>query len=368
MSQTTVSPDLGPNDPRAGTAGRSVDLGDLCDSISRVAGRAARQLSLGLQRLSESGRLTESEHKTLMRYVTALGEAAQSSQQIRHLDRGRFRRALETVDLESVLRDAVAERADLWSQAGVELRMHGQGASISADPPLVRSLIGGMLQWAGLNGRKIRCRLDVDHVQSVVKLIVKASTAPRRKSELRAATADVAWHLITQLALSTGAAVDRISADDGGVLTMQIGPLVKQFEGLTTVEMDDAIPAKTRMMGKVVVVLGESQAFRVAVRDALRNNSFDVESVGSVRQLREAILYKTPAAIVVAQESITPEFESVRQQLLLDMGTFAFIEVYGAAGGNALSGPDSDRYARLSIDDLQQSLVPLLSFEIAKSA
>jgi hypothetical protein len=121
-------------------------------------------------------------------------------------------------------------------------------------------------------------------------------------------------------------------------------------------------------MGKVVLVLGESQAFRMTVRDALRDSSFDVESVGSVRQLRDAIFYKTPSAIVVDQASITPEFEAVRQQLLLDMGTFAFIEVYGGSSGNALSGLDTDRYAQLSIDDLHKSLVPLLSFEIAKSA
>lgn len=347
---------------------RRVDLADFCEAVARLNAHVSHRLGNALTQLVASNRLHPPEHLALLRYVSALNETGHAAQQILRLQRGRLRRTQETVDVEDMLKEAVAERADRWRQAGIQLRMHGSGASVSVEPTLLHSLIDAMLHWASLNGRQVQCRLDVNYVQSSVGLVIKAVRNSASSGDLNHTASEVTWHLITQLAASTGALVDRITDDDGGVLSAQIGPLVNEFEGLSTVEMDESSMPSAMLAGKVVLVLSESQTFRARLRDALRDSSFEVETVGAIAQLRDAIFYKTPAAIVVDQASITPDFELIRQQLLLDMGTFAFVEVFDEKQGNMISGLDTDRFARLSLNDVERALVPVLSFEIAKSA
>jgi hypothetical protein len=354
--------------PVSPESARSVDLADFCESVARLNGHVAHRLRIALGQLVASNRLHPPEHHALLRYVSALNDTSQASQQIIRLQRGRVRRSQEAVDVEEMLRNAVAERADQWRQSGIQLRMHGSGASVSVEPTLLYSLIDAMLHWASLNGKQVQCRLDVNYVQSSVGLVVKAFRSSAVHGDLSLTCSDVTWHLITQLAASTGTLVDRISDHHGGVLSAQIGPLVNEFEGLSTVEMDESSLSSATMVGKVVLVLSESQAFRARIRDALRDSSFEVETVGSIAQLRDAIFYKTPGSIVVDHACITPEFEEVRQQLLLDMGTFAFVEVFDEKQGSMISGMDTDRFARMSLSDVDKALMPVLSFEIAKSS
>ncbi len=326
--------------------------------------------------LISTGKISRAQVQELSGAIETARRVAMQSQQLARLSRGRLRQSHERLALDSVVKQALAERHQFFHQRGIELVQRIKRVEVIVDPGLLSSLIEAAIDWASDRGHRLTVSLEIKHLPEHGLLVFKSTrTAP---SGLGGPAVEdefekLSWHLLTEIALSIGAALDRVKSADESVLTIEFPRTVKQLEGLTAVEMDlgtdSWMPSESKTLaGHQLLLVTADESLRDDVVDICGNMGLVVDCVESSEEAANTCKTEKPHMLIVDERVRDAGFDMLWQELLRHNPNFPTIEIASDANTLAMSSWMSDSMTRVSRGSLRAQLPQVLVLELAKIA
>jgi hypothetical protein len=326
--------------------------------------------------LISTGKISRAQVQELSGAIETARRVAMQSQQLARLSRGRLRQSHERLALDGVVKQALAERHQFFHQRGIELVQRIKRVEVIVDPGLLSSLIEAAIDWVSDRGRRLTVSLEIKHLPEHGLLVFKstqtvttAAAVPTVEDEFE----KLSWHLLTEIAQSIGAALDRVKSADESVLTIEFPRTVKQLEGLTAVEMDlgtdSWMPSESKSLaGHQLLLITADESLRDDVVDICGNMGLVVDCVDSSEEAARVGKTDMPHMLIVDERLRDDRFDALWQELLRQNPNFPMIEIASDANTLAMASWMSDSMTRVSRGSLRAQLPQVLVLELAKIA
>lgn len=326
--------------------------------------------------LISTGKISRAQVQELSGAIETARRVAMQSQQLARLSRGRLRQSHERLGLDSVVKQALAERNQFFHQRGIELVQRIKRVEVIVDPGLLSSLIEAAIDWASERGRRLTVSLEIKHLPEHGLLVFKSTqtvttgaSGPLVEDEFE----KLSWHLLMEIAQSIGATLDRVKSNDESVLTIEFPRTVKQLEGLTAVEMDlgadSWMPSESKSLaGHQILLVTADEVLRDDVADICGNMGLVVDCVASPEQAERTCKVEKPHMLIVDERVRDAQFDALWQELLRQDPNFPMIEIASDANTLAMASWMSDSLTRVSRGSLRAQLPQVLVLELAKIA
>jgi hypothetical protein len=324
--------------------------------------------------LISTGKISRAQVQELSGAIETARRVAMQSQQLARLTRGRLRQSHERLSLDSVVKQALAERHQFFHQRGIEVVQRIKRVEVIVDPGLLSSLIEAAIDWASERGRRLTVSLEIKHLPEHGLLVLKSTptvttstSGPLVEDEFE----KLSWHLLLEIAQSIGVALDRVKSNDETVLTVEFPRTVKQLEGLTAVEMDMGadswMPSESKSVaGHQVLLVTADETLRDDVADVCGNMGLVVKHAGSPEQAARSCKVEKPHMLIVDERMHDTRFDALWQELLREDPNFPTIEIAIDANTLAMTSWMSDSITRVSRGSVRAQLPQVLVLELAK--
>jgi CheY-like chemotaxis protein len=358
-------------------AARSGEPIDPAQLVAQLGGEVANALSTALERvnaLATTGRIDRSDLRALRDEIELARRIGMMGQQVSRFASGRVRVTQERLDLTGMLRAAMQQRSREIEARGIEVRQQLRPAEVVGDATLTFSLLQAMLDWAFEHARS-RVDFAIDTKPWPVQARLACSFAYRQADEAaddQPALDTMSWRLLQQTANLLGLALGR--EDRGGrsqVLVEFPQTVGSQIEGVTAVELDDPsgqVENSKPLAGSHVLVVAARKELRNLVRESLRPLGLMLDYVTSVEQAREFCAGGMPHAVVHEAALGGDGFEALRQELLAEVPTLAFIQITDDGKAFEVRNVGDRQFASVGRAAIVDSLPSALLFELARCA
>ncbi|MDP2367078.1 hypothetical protein [Rhodoferax sp.] len=322
----------------------------------------------------EAGKLAQNEAKPAQDALAELHRLARDSQLLARVADGRWRQTHEQLNLDSIVKRALDERAPLLQRRGVELHRSVKPVAVIVDLDLVTTMVLAAIDCAAKPGARLFVSLDVKNWPAHAILSFKTTHAvvvsgmpghPREEFDA------LSQHLLEEIARAIGVSIETSGSVDEPTLTLEFPRTVKQLEGLTAMEMDLGAESwmsapPQALAGHRVLIVTSDIALRDDIKSTCRAMGLTVDSVPtSVAAVRYCELER-PHLIIVDERFRDDQFDQLRVDLLKDEPNFPFVEVGYDSGTLSISSWMSDNMTRVTRSDLATQLPQALTLEFAK--
>lgn len=378
MSQASRSDGANPRSPT--TPSPDSDDERWHELVSQVGSEIAGPLTAALERihvLTATGKIDRAGLRALRDEVEQARQAGMIGQQLTRFASGRVRQSHEVLQLEEVLKGVLALRTRETQARGIALKPQLKSARIIVDGSLLFSLLNATLDWALANAHAhIDFTIDFKTWPAHARLTCRFAHRPADQNEEEAPSAlpprldSLTWRLIEQTAWTMGLVVDR--KDVAGITTLVLEfpkTAGEDMEGLSATEVDDASSQSGNskaLAGSHVLVIASRREMRVLIRDALRNMSMLVDFVSSVDEATSFCREGLPHAIIVESIQKGGRFSTFRDEILIEVPNFVFIEILEQGSTFEMSGTNGATMARIGRDVVAASLPAALMFELSR--
>ena len=329
------------------------------EMAGRLGEEIAAPLSAALERLkhlAHGGPIDPVALDLLREDIERARRVGIMGQQFGRFAAGRLRQVPEQLDLALALRDVLAQRGRETDARGIEIRQQLQPASVTADAPLVFSLLQTLLDWAIEHSRsRIDLRVDMQAWPVQARLVcefgyrdvdaidttAQAEYEHRREQQITSPLDSVAWGLLQKIAATLGLGIERDSTASQAVVeivfptTLTRGePTVEEADAVTEAGDEPAFAAAAVMppVGSHVLVVAGQRELRNAVRESLRRFAVMLDFAASIDEAGRFCSLGLPQAIVY--EGGLAGAEPLRLRLQQELPSLAFIRV--SEGGPAV--------------------------------
>ncbi len=348
--------------------------------VSQVGAEIAAPLTAALERihvLTATGKIDRAGLRALRDEVEQARQVGMIGQQLTRFASGRVRQSHEVLQLEEVLKSVLALRTRETQARGIALKPHLKSARVIVDGSLLFSLLNATLDWALANAHahidftidfktwpvhaRLTCRFAHRPVDQPDESVT-AAVMPRLDS--------VTWRLIEQTAWTMGLVIDR--KDTAGITTLALEfpkTAGDEMEGLSATEVDDVSSQSGNskaLAGSHILVVASRREVRVLIRDALCNMSMLVDFVGSIEEAVSFCKDGLPHAIIVDSIQRGERFGAFRDEIVLEVPDFVFIEILEQGSTFEMSGTNGATMARIGRDVVASSLPAALMFELSR--
>ena len=349
--------------------------------VSQVGAEIAAPLTAALERihvLTATGKIDRAGLRALRDEVEQARQVGMIGQQLTRFASGKVRQSHEVLQLEEVMKSVLALRTRETQARGIVLKPHLKSARVIVDGSLLFNLLNTTLDWALANAHahidftidfktwpvhaRVTCRFAHRPVDQTDESIT-ADVMPRLDS--------VSWRLIEQTAWTMGLVIDR--KDIAGITTLVLEfpkTAGDEMEGLAATEVDDVSTQSGNskaLAGSHILVVASRREVRVLIRDSLRNMSMLVDFVGSIEEAVSFCKDGLPHAIIVDSIQRGERFGAFRDEILLEVPDFVFIEILEQGSTFEMSGTNGAGMARIGRDVVASSLPAALMFELSRS-
>ena len=378
MSQASRSDGANPRSPT--TPSPDTDDERWHELVSQVGSEIAAPLTAaleGIHVLTATGKIDRAGLRALRDEVEQARQAGMIGQQLTRFASGRVRQSHEVLQLEEVLKGVLALRTRETQARGIALKPQLKSARIIVDGSLLFSLLNATLDWALANAHAhIDFTIDFKTWPAHARLTCRFAHRPADQNEEDAPSAlpprldSLTWRLIEQTAWTMGLVVDR--KDVAGITTLVLEfpkTAGEDMEGLSATEVEDASAQSGNskaLAGSHVLVIASRREMRVLIRDALRNMSMLVDFVSSVDEATSFCREGLPHAIIVESIQKGGRFSTFREEILLEVPNFVFIEILEQGPTFEMSGTNGATMARIGRDVVAASLPAALMFELSR--
>lgn len=325
--------------------------------------------------LISTGKISRAQVQELSGAIETARRVAMQSQQLARLARGRLRQSHERLALDTVVKQALAERSQFFHQRGIELVQRIKRVEIIVDPGLLSSLIEAGIDWASGRGHRLTVSLDVKNWPEHALLVFKATQPPNAQAATDAAAEEevekLSWHLLAEIGQSIGASLDRVKSPEESVVMVEFPRTVKQLEGLTAVEMDlggdSWMPSESKTLGghHLLLVTGD-QDLRAEVVEVCKNMGLAIDHAGDSELAVRCCEVKRPHMIIIDERARDDRFERLHQELVRHEPNFPSIEIVSESNTLAMASWMSNSATRVSRNSLRAQLPQVLVLELAK--
>ncbi len=322
----------------------------------------------------ESGAIAPSLAKPVEDALASLHRLAHDSLLLARVAEGRWRQTHEQLNLDSIVKRALDERAGLLQHRGVELHRSIKPVAVIVDLDLVTSLALAAIDCAALPGTRLFVLLDVKNWPAHALLSLKSTPAvvvSGKPDTLREGPDTLSRHLLAEIARAIGVTVEITESADDQTITLEFPRTVKQLEGLTAMEMD--LGAESWMSapshplaGHRVLVVTSDIALRDDAKSICRAMGLSIDSVPTSMAAIRYCELEQPHLIIVDERFRDEQFEQLRTDLLKAEPNFPFVEVGHDSGTLSISSWMNNNMTRVTRSDLATQLPQALTLEFAK--
>jgi CheY-like chemotaxis protein len=351
---------------------------DTAGLAGQLGSEVAETLSSALEHvdtLAATGRIDSHSLRALRDEVDRERRTGMLGQQLSRLASGSLQLSSERLDLGAMLREALRQRGREIDARGIELRQQLQPAEVVADTALTFALLHTVLDWAFEHACG-RVDLTVDHQTWPPHARLQCSFAvlqPGAAAEhmLAPSTLDtLAWRLLEQTATALGLPVARHDAAGRSTLGIEFprtlgiqlgGPSILQHGAQM------ALHSGKPLVGKHVLVVAARGEIRRLVREALRPHGLMIDFVTTLDEAREFCRAGLPHAVVHEAALGGGAFGRLRQELLAEAPTLAFVQITDDSGATEVRQLAGRQGATLGRAAVVASLPAALIFELSRS-
>ena len=345
------------------------------DLVAQLGSEVAATLSSALERvntLATTGRIDHTSLRALREEIEFARRAGMMGQQLSRLASGTVQLNSEPMDISAMLREALRQRGREIEARGIELRQQLEAAEVLADTTLTFSLLQAVLDWAFEHACG-RIDLTVDHQAWPPHARLLCAFALQAPDEVDSRTPVVpdtlSWRLLEQTASTLGLPVVRHEAAGRTTLIVEFPRTVAARLRGDAVELDAQAALETGnkpLVGSHVLVVAARREIRSLVREALRPHGLMIDFVTSLEEAREFCRGGLPHAVVHEAALGGDAFGRLRQELLAEVPTLAFVQITEDNRGfevRPIGGRQSASVGRAAI---VTSLPAALMFELAR--
>jgi hypothetical protein len=348
----------------------------------RLASAIGEQLSEPLavmdQLLEEISRRQALTPPQLQRLRDAIDQArriAMQSQQVARLAGGRLRQSHDQLSLDSIVNQALDERAATFQRRHITVHRHLKRVAVIIDATLLWSLIDAALDWACEQGQQLVVLLDMKNWPEHGMLVIK-STPLARASLAQARPDSLNWHLLTHIAQTMGVSLEReITANGEATLLLEFARTVRQMDGLTAMEInaageegDSAFHSLSRpLAGLRILLISHDPLVRGEVDKAAGMLGLKVDTVASVEQALRCVRLDMPHLVIIDERLHDDAFGALLHEVKSRDPNLGFLEITDDANTFEVSSWMSDSMTRVSRDALRAQLTSLLTLELARA-
>jgi hypothetical protein len=359
----------------------------------------ARTLSSALERVTTlvtTGQIDREGLRALREEIDGARRAGIMGQQLVRLAASDLHRAHEAVDVAALLREALQMRQREAQSRQLEVKQALADVPLVSDAALVFALIETVLDWTFEHAHsRIVFRLDVkhtataqsNHARLTCAFLRRHPDAARRKALDGAAGSTpqdledpalntLAWRLLQQTAAVLGLALKRRDTGDRcelritfpapAVASAAAGTEALPVPGLEAHDTGLQAPFTHTLVGRHIVVLSAQRELRNVVRDALRPTGSMVDFVTTLDEAQRLFEDALPHAVVYEAGQGGTRFDRMRNTLLLEVPTLAFIQITPDGRAFEVLEADGHPYASVGLDGLVESLPAALLFELSR--
>lgn len=328
----------------------------LADAIERVT------------TLDESGRIDRRGLRALRDELESARRRAMLAQQIARLGGRSFRPTPEALDLRQTIESLLTYRTRELEVRGVHVETELRPARVVTDAALLFALVNAAVDWASERDLK-RLEIELDGAPAPERASLRIRYEEHPPSEPRPPGTEpvgdsLTAHLIRALARVLELPT-RLERDIGrGELAIEFPPAPS-----TSIKVDDgfAPSANSRPLeGSQVLVVVSRRDLRVDVREALRPMGLLVDFVHAVAEAEDFCQESVPHAIIYESALAGPRFSLLRDSLLAEVPTLAFVEIVEGESDFEPSGFGGSAVARIGRETLSSTLPSALMFEMSR--
>lgn len=322
----------------------------------------------------EAGKLGQTEAKPVEDALAELHRLARDVQLLARVAEGRWRQTHEQLNLDSIVKRALDERASLLAHRGVELHRSIKPVAVIVDLDLATTMVLAAIDCAARPGSRLFVSLDVKNWPAHALLTLKTTHAVvvSNKPVLTREEPDaLSQHLLAEVARAIGVSIETTGPWDEPTMTLEFPRTVKQLEGLTAMEMDLGAESwmstpPQALAGHRVLIVTSDLALREDVKSTCRAMGLTADSVPTSTAAVRYCELERPHLIIVDQRCRDEQFDQLRVDLLKDEPNFPFVEVGHDSGTLAISSWMSDNMTCVTRSDLATQLPQALTLEFAK--
>lgn len=322
----------------------------------------------------ESGAIAPNQAKPVEDALAALRRLAHDSQLLARVAEGRWRQTHEQLNLDSIVKRALDERAAQLQHCGVELHRSVKPVAVIVDLDLVTSLVLAAIDCAAKPGTRLFVLLDVKNWPAHAMLSFKSARAvvvSGKPDSTSDAPDALSQHLLAVIARAIGVTVEITESADEQTITLEFPRTVKQLEGLTAMEMDLGAESwmsepSQPLAGHRVLIITSDIALRDDAKSICRAMGLMIDSVPTSMAAIRYCELEQPHLIIVDERFRDEQFEQLRTDLLKAEPNFPFVEVGHDSGTLSISSWMNDNMTRVTRRDLATQLPQALTLEFAK--
>ena len=325
-----------------------------------------------VQDFNQSRHMSHAQMAQLVASVETALKVTRQSQQIARLAEGQLRQSHERLHLDQLLHQTLAEQSLALKARGIEIHRNIKPVEIIIDPGLLSSLIETALTWGCSQGKRVVVSLGIKNWPEHGILAIKASNPPG--SPAPSAQADtLAWQLLVLTAQVMGVTLEReVTANGEAMLLMEFARTVKQFEGVTSFEMDVSGDSSFHngtkpMAGMRILLITNDAMVRAEVERAGRLLGLLVDRVSSVEQAQRYVQLGMPNLVIIDQELNDDSFGRLQNDITSTNPNLGFIEIADESNTFEISSWMSDSMTRVSRDVMRAQLPSVLTLELARA-
>ncbi len=325
-----------------------------------------------VQDFNQSRHMSHAQMVQLVASVETALVVTRQSQQIARLAEGRLRQSHERIHLDELLHQTLSELSPTLKARGIEIHRNIKPVEIIIDPGLLSSLVETALTWGCNQGKRVVVSLGIKNWPEHGMLAIKASNLPGTLTP--PAQADtLAWQLLVLTAQVMGVTIEReITANGEAMLLMEFARTVKQFEGLTAVEMDASGDSSFHngtkpMAGMRILLITSDSLVRAEVEEAGRLLGLQVDRVPSVEQAQRYVKLGMPHLVIIDEQLNDDSFGRLQNDITSTNPNLGFIEIADESNTFEISSWMSDSITRVSRDVMRAQLPSVLMLELARA-
>ena len=358
---------------------------DAYDLVAQVGSEVAEVMSSALERVNSltlSGRIDRSSLRALRDEIERARRVGMLGQQVSRVASGRIRLSEETLDLTTMLREALSQRSREMAARGLEVRQVLNPATVSSDATLLFSLLQGVLDWCFEHSRShIDLSVEVKTWPAQAQLhatfkhsITGAGAAQRPAAAVANELQSMSWRLIERCTHSLALTLDRQESGDLTRLTIGFTKTLMNSETIDNLldlglDKDAALDAGRNskpLAGSHVLVVATQREVRAVVRDIVRSMGVMLDFVGSVDEAREFCAGGLPHAVVYESTLGGGHMQRLMAELAQESPSLAFIEIAEQGRPFEVMNLLGRERSRVSKHALAEALPKALMFELAR--
>lgn len=346
----------------------------LSGAIGRQLSTPLANMQKALDEITAAQYLSQKNMAVLSSGVSAANKLAMQSQQIARLAGGRLRQSHESLKVDSLLAAALQERADTFSERGIEVFQRIHPVEVIVDGGLLYSLLEAALDWACGLGRKLTITLEIKNWPEHGLLILKTSHVVAHSrtddGDDQPGEDTVEWFLVNAISNAMGLSINRIVSAADTALIIEFTRTVKRLSGLTSVEMQtgpESMYGESRpMSGCRLLVITDDARLQAEIRSICRGTGLVVDCVLNAAQGVRFCEMQLPHLVIIDEYMRSYIFDQLYGDLRKSDPNFPFIEIASTANTLEMAGWTSDSISRMSRDVLDKHLAESIVMELSK--